>query len=148
MCTTKWSILTYQQNRKISRSSFPKRLRLRLVGCLKIYVSLQNIGLFCRALLQKRPICLSILLIVATPYVEWDSRRASKNCMQFLKIVSFIGPFCKGPTNRSHPIGGMRQSLYQQELHVSQRNMLWLWLLSSSYGLGQFFFFGGIACCL
>jgi len=41
---------------------------LRLVGCLKIYVSLQNIGLFCRALLQKRPIFLSILLIVATPY--------------------------------------------------------------------------------
>ena len=41
---------------------------LRLVGCLKIYVSLQNIGLFCRSLLQKRPILLSILLIVATPY--------------------------------------------------------------------------------
>jgi len=40
---------------------------LRLVGCLKIYVSLQNIGLFCRALLQKRPMFLSILLIVATP---------------------------------------------------------------------------------
>ena len=42
---------------------------LRLVGCLKIQVSLQNTGLFCRALLQKRPIFLSILLIVATPYV-------------------------------------------------------------------------------
>jgi len=41
---------------------------LRLVGCLKIYVSLQNIGLFCRSLLQKRPIFLSILLIEATPY--------------------------------------------------------------------------------
>jgi len=40
---------------------------LRLVGCLKIQVSLQNTGLFCRALLQKRPI-LSILLIVATPH--------------------------------------------------------------------------------
>ena len=45
---------------------------LRLVGCLKIYVSLQNIGLFCRSLLQKRPIFLSILLIVATPY--WISQ--------------------------------------------------------------------------
>jgi len=42
---------------------------LRLVGCLKLYVSLQNIGLFCRSLLQKRPIFLSIILIVATPYV-------------------------------------------------------------------------------
>jgi len=40
---------------------------LRLVGCLKIQVSLQNTGLFGRALLQKRPIVLSILLIVATP---------------------------------------------------------------------------------
>jgi len=35
---------------------------LRWVGCLKIQVSLQNTGLFCRALLQKRPIFLSILL--------------------------------------------------------------------------------------
>ena len=42
---------------------------LQWVGCLKIYVSLQNIGLFCRSLLQKRPIFLSILLVVATPYV-------------------------------------------------------------------------------
>ena len=41
---------------------------LRWVGCLKIQVSLQNTGLFYRALLQKRPIFLSILLIVATPY--------------------------------------------------------------------------------
>ena len=41
---------------------------LRWVGCLKIYVSLQNIGLVCRSLLQKRPIFLSILSIVATPY--------------------------------------------------------------------------------
>jgi len=50
---------------------------LRLVGCLKIYVSLQNIGLFCRSLLQKRPMFLSILLIVATPYSNcsyyWNS---------------------------------------------------------------------------
>jgi len=43
---------------------------LRWVGCLKIQVSLQNTGLFCRALLQKRPIFLNILLIVATPYVS------------------------------------------------------------------------------
>jgi len=40
---------------------------LRLVGCLKIQISLHNTGLFCRALLQKRPIFSSILLIVATP---------------------------------------------------------------------------------
>ena len=48
---------------------------LRWVGCLKIQVSLENTGLFCRALLQKRPIFLSILLIVATPYdISWPVR--------------------------------------------------------------------------
>jgi len=41
---------------------------LRLVGSLKLHVSLKIIGLFCRALLQKRPIILRSLLIVATPY--------------------------------------------------------------------------------
>jgi len=41
---------------------------LRLVGSLKLYVSLKNIGLFCRALLQKRPIILRSLLTIATPY--------------------------------------------------------------------------------
>ena len=61
---------------------------LRLVGCLKIYVSLQNIGLFCRSLLQKRPIFLSILLIVATPYspctmqkISLYVRRISSRCL-------------------------------------------------------------------
>jgi len=39
---------------------------LRLVGSLKLYVSLENIGLFWRAFLQKRPIILRSLLIVAT----------------------------------------------------------------------------------
>jgi len=41
---------------------------LRLVGSLRLYVSLKNIGLFCRALLQKRPMILRNLLIVGTPY--------------------------------------------------------------------------------
>ena len=39
---------------------------LQLVGSLKLYLSLENVGLFCRALLQKRPIILRSLLIVAT----------------------------------------------------------------------------------
>jgi len=37
---------------------------LRLVGSLKLYVSLENIGLFYRALLQKRPIILRSLLSI------------------------------------------------------------------------------------
>jgi len=41
---------------------------LRLVGSLKLYVSFAESDLFYRALLQKRPIVLRSLLIVATPY--------------------------------------------------------------------------------
>jgi len=41
---------------------------LRLVGSLKLQVSFAEYCLFYRALLQKRPIILRSLLIVATPY--------------------------------------------------------------------------------
>jgi len=41
---------------------------LRWVGALKLYVSVAECRLFYRALLQKRPIILRSLLIVATPY--------------------------------------------------------------------------------
>ena len=89
---------------------------LRWVGYLKIHVSLQNIGLFCRALLQKRPIFLRILLIVATPYqivqhtdfwgfwtAEDDviaENKEETTGMLFTHIqcddgVSIIGLFCK-----------------------------------------------------
>jgi len=40
---------------------------LRLVGSLKLQVSLADYSLFNRALLQKRPIIIRSLLIVATP---------------------------------------------------------------------------------
>ena len=43
---------------------------LRLVGSLKLQVSLAEYRLFYRALLPKRPIILRSLLIVATPYVN------------------------------------------------------------------------------
>jgi len=43
---------------------------LRLVAFLKLYVSLENIGLFYRALLQKRPMILRSLLAEATPYPD------------------------------------------------------------------------------
>jgi len=39
----------------------------RFVGSLKLYVSFAEYSLFCRALLQKKPIILRSLLIVATP---------------------------------------------------------------------------------
>ena len=41
---------------------------LRLVGSLKLYVSFAEYRLFSRALLQKRPIIIRSLLIIATPY--------------------------------------------------------------------------------
>jgi len=43
---------------------------LRLAGFLRLYVSFVEYSLFYRALLQKRPIILRSLLIIATPYVN------------------------------------------------------------------------------
>ena len=54
---------------------------LRLLGSLRLQVSLENIGLFCRALLQKRPIILRSLLVVATPYVNLST----KSCLLVTK---------------------------------------------------------------
>ena len=84
---------------------------LRLVGSLKLQVSFENTGLFHRALLQKRPIILRSLLIVATPHMhfmwtvvwilariyghgQYGSARKCKcarfhNCMTLL-IISFL----------------------------------------------------------
>ena len=45
---------------------------LRLVGSLKSYVSFAEYGLFYRAFLPKRPMILSSLLNVATPYLSCD----------------------------------------------------------------------------
>jgi len=45
---------------------------LRIVGSLKLQVSIGEYSLFYRALLQKRPVILRSLLIVATPYVYWS----------------------------------------------------------------------------
>ena len=43
---------------------------LQLVGSIKLQVSFAEYCLCCRALLQKRPVILSILLTKATPYVN------------------------------------------------------------------------------
>jgi len=47
---------------------------LRLVGSLKLQVPCAEYSLFYRALLQKRPIILRSLLIVATPYTTFGLR--------------------------------------------------------------------------
>jgi len=63
----------------------------RLVGSLKSQV-LQKIGLFCRALLQKRPIILRSLLIVATPYSFRDMYISTtlSICDMYTRLVDFV----------------------------------------------------------
>ena len=46
---------------------------LRLVGSLQLYVSSAEYRLFYRALLQKRPTILSILLTEASPYMIYNT---------------------------------------------------------------------------
>jgi len=58
---------------------------LRLVGSLKLQVSFAEYRLFYRALLQKIPIILRILLLVATP---------QQNDNSLLKNAQNSGPFC------------------------------------------------------
>jgi len=46
---------------------------LRIVGSIKSQVSFAEYGLFYRALLQKKPKILSILISEATPYLQSES---------------------------------------------------------------------------
>ena len=56
---------------RCDRECFPGMGWLRLVGSLKLKVSFAEYYLFYRALLQKRPIILRSLPIVATPYTQF-----------------------------------------------------------------------------
>jgi len=61
---------------------------LRSVGSIKLKVSFAEYGFFYRALLQKRPIILSILLTKATPYA--DVRYAFKHTLKkYLFMISY-----------------------------------------------------------
>jgi len=73
---------------------------LRLVGSLKLQVSFAEYRLFYRALLQKRPVILKSLLIVATPYVsdsltflQYTSRPFPPS---FATYESFFSTVCAG----------------------------------------------------
>ena len=76
---------------------------LRLVSSLELSVSFAEGRLFYRALLQKRPLILSSLLILATPLTTEDQSRFFENVLKKLanyrslvqNVVSFIGLFCK-----------------------------------------------------
>ena len=78
---------------------------LRLVGSLKLQVSFAEYRLFYRALLQKRPIILKSLLIVATPYsyddvvslyhyvTSGDGTTASYGVATISRFLKMIGLF-------------------------------------------------------
>jgi len=92
-CNTLHLQMTYEEQHRVDTMFFhafnPKHLRicigyhapkefllhhmgwLRLVGSLKLQVSFAEHHLFDRALLQKRPVILRSLLIVATPYHDY-----------------------------------------------------------------------------
>jgi len=77
---------------------------LLLVGSIKLQVSFAEYSLFDRALAQKRPIILSILLTEAIPYLSrmhiWKCRVTQMNKSRLnhrsllQNVVSFIGIFC------------------------------------------------------
>jgi len=67
--------------------------RLRLVGSLKLYVSVENIGLFCRALLQRRPVFLRSLLIVANPYHHQRRRAADGEYENRHDVYTLVGVY-------------------------------------------------------
>jgi len=89
---------------------------LQLVGSLKLQVSSAEYSLFYRALLQKRPIILRSLLIVATPYLhilylhmsntQIRGRPNGTRCLPFLCRLSVI-----------------RIYLYNLYLHLSDTQM-------------------------
>jgi len=67
---------------------------LRLVGSLKLQFSLAQEPHKRDYILQKRPIILRSLLIVATPY-QWQNSSERWTWCRMQNIVSFVGLFCK-----------------------------------------------------
>jgi len=65
---------------------------LRLVGSLKLKVSFAECLLFYRALLQKRPIVLRSLQIVATPLYVPPTMSIVANQFSYAHIYIYIGP--------------------------------------------------------
>ena len=97
---------------------------LRLVGSLELQVSFAKEPYKIDDILQKRPIILRSLFIVATPYVAALALCESRNIHTYRCIHQIIGLFCriqsllqgsfaketydfKEPTTRSHPIAAL-----------------------------------------
>ena len=68
---------------------------LRVVGSLELQVAFAEYGLFYRALLQKRPMILRSLIIVATPYVSdipyrAEIERETTNRSHLIKASKYV----------------------------------------------------------
>ena len=79
---------------------------LRLLGSIQLQIFCAEYGLFYRALLQKTPIILSILLTMATPYVNMQYGNmhvlhVSDMGWLLLRIDEIIGLFCKRTLQKS-----------------------------------------------
>ena len=71
--TCEWVTMTLMSDSYVSDSYvYPHMGWLRSVGSIKSQVSFAEYSLFCRALLQKRPLIWSILLTKATPYRSYS----------------------------------------------------------------------------
>jgi len=101
---------------------------LRLVGCLKLYGSLENIGFFYRALLQKRPTILRGLLIVVTPY---DLSRCLferlnslyKTTVKITKCDFFVGGKCEKSYDLSTCPSERLSFLYKMTVKMIKRDI-------------------------
>jgi len=98
---------------------------LRFVGSLKLQVSLAEYRLFYRALLQKRPIILRSLLIVATPYpmcvLRHTHPRTEEIGLQIITTAKISNKFSRESPYTSNMFS--RESpKFQTGFHVSKRS--------------------------
>ena len=89
---------------------------IRLVGSLKLHVSFGEYRLFYRALLQKRPIILKRLLIVATPYLRYVSSCACKTyrmCVHtYTGIDIFVNMYIHHRIEQENIVLGMQYHIH------------------------------------
>jgi len=94
---------------------------LRLVGSLKLSVSFAEYRLFCRALLQKRPIIWS-LPIVATPYHVWMNCVTSEWVMSRMNELYHIW--------KHHVTYVWVMSDMNESCHVPMSHVTYEWVMS------------------
>jgi len=102
------------------------------VGSLKYTSLLHNIGLFCRALLQKRPMFLGRLLCTwhAECHVCAMGWLCSVGSLKYTSLLHHIGLFCRALLQKRPTFLGSLLRTWHAECHVCA--MGWLWSVGSS----------------